>query len=205
MYLIYGKGRVGNAVAELCKAHSLEYILADDSDNISDFSRFESIIPSPGIPGTHRIYETGKVVAELDFAYQFLPKNFKIISITGTDGKSTTTWILYNILEKFFKNTKKVFLSGNFEIPFSETVTEIVKNSEKDGIIVLESSSFMSYYIGKSSLPPFQNDFMIFTNLKSDHLNWHRNLQEYADAKMNFVCHTHHSAAVNAQVFDFLK
>ncbi len=205
MYLIYWKGRVGNAIAELCKLQSISYVLADDSDDIVDFSEYEAIIPSPWIPWTHRIYETGKIISELDFAYQFLPKNFQILSITGTDGKSTTTWILYSILSKLNADKKKVFLSGNFEIPFSETVAEILVHHDTEGIIVLEASSFMSYYIGKTSLPPFENDYMIFTNLKSDHLNWHRDLQEYADAKMNFVKHTKHAAVINTEVFDFLN
>jgi UDP-N-acetylmuramoylalanine-D-glutamate ligase len=100
--------------------------MKDDKDDISDFSAYEIIIPSPGIPPTHRIYTTGKILGELDFVYQFLPKNFKIISITGTDGKSTTAWIMYNILRQEFGNDK-VFLSGNFEIPFAATLREILQ------------------------------------------------------------------------------
>jgi UDP-N-acetylmuramoylalanine-D-glutamate ligase len=45
-----------------------------------------------------------------------------MIAITGTDGKSTTAWIAYSILEKEFSVKKPVYLSGNFDIPFSETV-----------------------------------------------------------------------------------
>lgn len=63
-------------------------------------------------------------MGELDFVYQYLPKGFKIISITGTDGKSTTAWIAYNLLAQEF-GEEKVFLSGNFEIPFAETVQTI--------------------------------------------------------------------------------
>lgn len=101
--------------------------MIDDSDVVTSFEKYEAIIPSPGIPGTHRIYETGKILAELDFAYQFLPKKFEIVSITGTDGKSTTSWIVYNILQKEFFGKKSVYLSGNFDIPFSATVREILE------------------------------------------------------------------------------
>lgn len=66
-------------------------------------------------------------MCELDFAYQFLPKDFQIVSITGTDGKSTTAWIMYNILEKEFSVKKGVYLSGNFDIPFSATVLDIMR------------------------------------------------------------------------------
>ena len=72
---------------------------------------------------------------------------------------------MYNILEKEFSVKKPVYLSGNFDIPFSATVLDILKNKHKKGIIVLEVSSFMSYAIKE-----FQSDYSLFTNLKSDHL-----------------------------------
>jgi UDP-N-acetylmuramoylalanine-D-glutamate ligase len=55
-----------------------------------------------------------------------MPQGFQIISVTGTDGKSTTAWIMYNILEKEFSVKKSVYLSGNFDIPFSATVLDIL-------------------------------------------------------------------------------
>lgn len=57
----------------------------------------------------------------------------------------------------------------------------------------------MSYWI-KS----FQSTYTIFTNLKSDHLNWHKDLQEYLDAKMNLVKHTIKKSIINSQIFDFI-
>lgn len=205
MYAIYGKGRVGQAVAKLCEARNIDYRLIDDDDKISDFSEFEAIIPSPGIPGTHPIYVTGKVIAELDFAFQFLPTNFRIFAISGTDGKSTTTFILYSILEKYYFGKRKIFLSGNFEVPFSETVLEILKNNIKEWDIVVEVSSFMAHWIGKSHLKPFSPSYTILTNLKSDHLNWHSNLQEYADAKINLIKNTKKWSIINEQLLDFRK
>lgn len=49
----------------------------------------------------------------------------------------------------------------------------------------------------------YQSDYAIFTNLKPDHLNWHKNLQEYLDAKMNLIHHTKKMSIVNQQVIDF--
>ncbi len=99
----------------------------DDSDGKIDLEKYEAIIPSPGVPSSHPIYASGKVIAELDFAYQFLPRGFRISAVTGTDGKSTTAWMLYSILQKEFSGKKRVFISGNFEIPFSGTVLDILK------------------------------------------------------------------------------
>lgn len=205
MYLIYWKGVVSRAVARLCDFQGIVYEIKDDSDNISDFSMYEAIIPSPGIPGTHKIYQTGKIIAELDFAFQFLGKNTEIIAITGTDWKSTTTHIIYSILEKYYFGKKKVYISWNFEIPFSQTVLDILQSPESENIIVVEISSFMGYAIGKTHLAPFSPDYTIWTNLKSDHLNWHRNLQEYFDAKANLVRYTKKISALNTEISDFLE
>jgi UDP-N-acetylmuramoylalanine--D-glutamate ligase len=106
----------------------LDYVHCDDTDSPGSYDAYDIIIPSPGIPGTHAIYHTGKVVSELDFAYRYLPRGFQIVSITGTDGKSTTSWIMYNILEKEYSVNKSVYLSGNFDIPFSATALDILRS-----------------------------------------------------------------------------
>lgn len=200
MYLIYWKNKVGTAVVGLCEYLKIPYEICDDTDAPEDLKKYECIIPSPGIPSSHRIYATGRVISELDFADQFLPKGFKKISITGTDGKSTTTWILYSILQKEYFGKKKIYLSGNFDIPYSETVREILESWEKRGIIVLEVSSFMAY-----AIRTFQTNYSIFTNLKPDHLNWHKDLQEYLDAKMNLMHHTTECVVLHEQIVWFAK
>ena len=200
MYLIYWKWKVGSAVAALCDRQGISYEICDDQTPPSSYDAYEVIIPSPWIPETHPIYATGRVMCELDFAYQFLPRDFQIVSVTGTDGKSTVAWIMYSILEREFSVKKPVYLSGNFDIPFSSTVLDILAKWEKKGIIVVEISSFMAFAIQK-----YQSDYSIFTNLKPDHLNWHTSLQGYMDAKMNLMKHTTKRSIVNAQVIEFAK
>ncbi len=200
MILIYGKWKVGSAVAELATHLGMEYELCDDTDTPVSYDAYEMIVPSPGIPGTHAIYQTGKVVPELDFAYRYMPKSFQIVSITGTDGKSTTSWIMYNILEKEYSVKKGVYLSGNFDIPFSRTVLDILKKWEKKWYIILEVSSFMSHILRE-----FQSDYAIFTNFKVDHQNWHRDMQEYLDAKMHIMERTTKRWVMNSQVVEFAR
>ena len=55
------------------------------------------------------------------------------------------------------------------------------------------------------SLERFTPDYSIFTNFKPDHLNWHRDLQDYLDAKMHLIERTKKLAVVNQQVIDFAK
>lgn len=55
------------------------------------------------------------------------------------------------------------------------------------------------------AIKTFQSDYTIFTNLKSDHLNWHHDLQEYLDAKMNLVHHTMRTSIINQEVLEFVS
>lgn len=203
MYLIYWKGSVGQSVASLCEQQGIAYEMRDDSDNIEWFDMYRAIIPSPGIPSTHPIYTTDKVIAELDFAASLLPWWFRIFAITGTDGKSTTSWMLYSILQKLNFNKRNTYISGNFENPLSATVRDILEKWQETGDIVIEVSSFMAYWIGRSHMPAFSPHYTIITNLKSDHLNWHHDLQEYVDAKMNLASRTQKKVIMYNQIEGF--
>jgi UDP-N-acetylmuramoylalanine-D-glutamate ligase len=75
------------------------YEMTDDNNTLENFDDFDAIVPSPGVPSSHKIYATGKVISELDFLYPSVPSGFQIHAVTGTDGKSTTSWILYNFLK----------------------------------------------------------------------------------------------------------
>lgn len=55
------------------------------------------------------------------------------------------------------------------------------------------------------SLKKYQSDYSIFTNFKPDHLNWHHDLQEYLDAKMNLIHGTKKQAIINQQVVTFAQ
>ncbi|MFA6079870.1 MAG: UDP-N-acetylmuramoyl-L-alanine--D-glutamate ligase [Candidatus Gracilibacteria bacterium] len=182
--LIYGRGKVGNSLAHFCDFMEYSYTICDDSDAPEDFSSFEKIIPSPGIPSSHKIYETDIIVSELDFLFPHIPTGFQIHAITGTDGKSTTAWILYHFLKSGLPDSP-VYLGGNFGTPLADIIGDIKKNEQKSGHIVLEVSSFMAYNIKK-----FTADNTILTNLHPDHLDWHKNLHEYYNAKLNLLGHT---------------
>ncbi len=219
MILIYWKGKVWSALKTFCTNNKINYEIKDDSDNMSDFSKYSKIIPSPWVPPTHKIYKTWKIEWEMDFIYPFIPKWFKIICVSWTDWKSTTTWILYNILKQHFQDKNKlsekekiensnyliiwgswIFLSWNFDESFSSTISEIQKRWIKSGFIVAEISSFMAYNIKK-----FKSDYSIFTNFELDHLNWHKDIQDYLDAKLNIFKNTKKKAIINLQVLQKIK
>lgn len=182
--LIYWRWKVGQSLSHFCEKMEYQYELCDDSDSPENFDSFDIIIPSPGISSTHKIYESWKIVSELDFLFSFIPSWFQIHAITWTDGKSTTSWILYNFL-KFWVPDSTVYIWGNFGTPLADIVLEILSWTQKSGHIVLEVSSFMAYHIEK-----FTAHNTILTNLHPDHLDWHKNLHEYYYAKLNLLGHT---------------
>ncbi len=182
--LIYGRWKVGQSLTHLCDTLEYPYEICDDSDVPNDLDIFEKIIPSPGVPSSNKIYESWRIVSELDFLYPHIPSWFQIHAVTGTDGKSTTSWILYNFLKFGFPDTP-VYLWWNFGTPLADIVGEIKALWQKNGHIVLEVSSFMAYQIEK-----FTADNSILTNLHPDHLDWHKDLHEYYYAKLNLLGHT---------------
>ncbi|MCA9378406.1 hypothetical protein KC711_06015 [Candidatus Peregrinibacteria bacterium] len=141
-------------------------------------------------------------MSELDFCSRYFPKSIYIITISGTDGKSTVTWMIYNLI-KSIKNPEKVHISGNFEYPLSDTLTQILKlppDEREDRIIVVEVSSFMAY-----SLHEFSPNLTIITNLESDHLNWHRNLEEYFLSKANLITRAKDGSYITKQAYEKLE
>ncbi len=171
--LIYGKGKTGIAVQKLCNLYQLECTVVDDSDYTEEHLRYvDTVVVSPGIPFFHRIYKDAKrygkeIIGEIEFAYRFLSRKNKIVAITGTDGKSTTSKLTEHIL----KSGYRTYLCGNYGVPFSEIVD---KANQKPGIVVIELSSFQIY-----SIKNFNPDIAVFLNFSTDHLDWHRKLKHY--------------------------
>lgn len=187
MILIYGTGKVGQAVAHLCRVQNISYTLHDDTIGIdADFDLYDTIIPSPGIPPTHPVHQTGKCISELDFAYQFLPyRNTQyIISITGTDGKSTTCWMTYLLFSWLF-GRETVHLCGNFDTPFSEMVariSELPEDEQAHHTFIVEVSSFMSHLITQ-----YWSNLALITNLADDHISYHGTIKAYFEAKKRLI------------------
>ncbi len=171
--LIYGKGKTGEAVKSFCENINLEsYIVDDNTYNLELLKEVDTVVVSPGIPFFHKIYKDARIhkkeiIGEVEFAYRFLNKKNKIVAITGTDGKSTTT----KLTAHFISNRYKTYICGNYGIPF----VEIVKQANKEpGIVVIELSSFQIY-----SIKSFKPDIAVFLNFAKDHLNWHKRLSHY--------------------------
>ncbi len=137
------------------------------------------IFRSPGIrPDYDSIVNAVKNGAELTSEMElFLELTPAILlGVTGSDGKTTTTTITYKLLEKQFENTtRKIYVGGNIGTPLLSRVGEM---TDKD-ICVLELSSFQ-LMTSKGAL-----DRAVITNLSPNHLDWHKDMNEYVEAKTN--------------------
>ncbi len=114
--------------------------------------------------------EGAYITSEMEEFIRYCPA--KIYGITGSDGKTTTTSLIYNILKE---EGYKTWVGGNIGTPLFTRIEEI----EKDDRVVLELSSFQLMTINESP------EIAIITNLSPNHLDMHKNLDEYIDAKRN--------------------
>lgn len=198
--VIYGKGKAMKYLCELLDYLKIVYIQMDDEDaDVESIASADYIIATPGIKPSHRLYmEYGqKIVSELSFLwllkqwwyFSWRNHNIKIIGITGTNGKSTTTWMMYQMLEllkpnHYFLSQSMIHIGGNFDKPLSGIIHSILLSdqTQQQHIIVLEVSSFMLW-----KLQSFRFDIGIFLNLARDHQDRHKDMSDYLLAKANIL------------------
>ena len=129
----------------------------------------------PDIPPFLAAMEKGSILtSEMEVFFKVCP--CKIIAVTGSDGKTTTTTLISEML----KNAGyTVHLGGNIGKPLLSEAGEM----KKDDVAVLELSSFQLMTLSDSP------DIAVFTNLSPNHLDIHKSMEEYAQAKENIFSH----------------
>jgi len=147
------------------------------SGHTKDFIKdSDLIVLSPGVQLNSSPIQIAKelnipYVGEIEVAFWLTKARF--IAITGTSGKTTTTFLTYKLLKEKFK---RVFLGGNIGIPLSSFILKANKND----LIVLEISSFQLQTI--MSFRPFVAALL---NIEPNHLDHHSSFEEYFSSKMN--------------------
>ncbi len=190
--LIYGFGKSGHACFKFLKKKSICKVFDDKlnkipkkyKNNIINYSHinksfFDFIVLSPGIDlkkckiSNYLIKNRNKIISELDI-FQLSYPNIKKITITGTNGKSTTSKLLFDILKK---DKKDVRLTGNIGFPILEE-----KNFNNNTIFIIEASSYQLEY---SQF--FKSNYSLILNLHPDHLERHGNFKNYAKVKFKLI------------------
>lgn len=171
------KDELDKNVIEKIDKYNIQYFGGEN--NLENLKGFDIIFRSPIVmPYRKEIKEEQErgaiVTSEIEMVLKLTPS--KVIGITGTEGKTTTTSIIYEIIKKA---GYKCFLGGNIGKPiFTE-----VKNMEPEDIIVLEMSSFQ---LTNMTISP---QISVVTNIFPDHLNIHSSYEEYREEKKNIFKH----------------
>lgn len=139
---------------------------------------FELIVKNPGIPYSNPMivgaFEKGiPVITEVELAYEISESSF--IAITGTNGKTTTTTLAYEMLKA---GEKRPLIAGNIGM----VASGVAEESTKDNTIVIELSSFQLMGINE-----FNPKIAIITNIYDAHLDYHGTKREYIEAKANIT------------------
>lgn len=160
-------------------------------ENYLDEIEADIIFRSPGIrpdyEGIKKAVNNGaELTSEMELFLELTPAT--VLGITGSDGKTTTTTISYKLLEKEFENTdRNIYVGGNIGTPLLSKVGEMTE----DDICVLELSSFQLFTMKKSP------SRAVITNLSPNHLDWHRDMNEYVDAKTNIYKYSAAQLTIN--------
>ena len=188
--LIYGLGKSGVSSYKFLKNKADVYLFDDSLKNNLNFNKkligfkkvsllnFERIIISPGIDiyncklSKYLKKNLSKIYTDLDVFYSFY-KN-KSITITGTNGKSTTAKILFDVLHD---QRRDVRLIGNIGNP---ALSE--RKITKKTIFVIEASSYQLDY---SKI--FTSKYAAILNISADHIERHKSLKNYIDVKFKLI------------------
>ncbi|MDD3392320.1 MAG: UDP-N-acetylmuramoyl-L-alanine--D-glutamate ligase [Bacilli bacterium] len=208
---IFGMARSGFAAAKVLAKMQSNVTIVDakeqDSDKIEILEKlgvkfiqttspelildetYDYVVKNPGISYNHPcILKANKlnirVINEVEVAYNLLPHNVKIVGITGSNGKTTTTTLVYEILKKAGLS---VHLGGNIGIPFCDLLSSIKEND----ILVIELSAQQLH-----DFDHFKTDISVLTNLYEVHLDFFGDYETYKLNKKRIF--NHHNSSNTA-------
>ncbi|MBQ3546609.1 MAG: UDP-N-acetylmuramoyl-L-alanine--D-glutamate ligase [Lachnospiraceae bacterium] len=154
----------------------IKVILGELKD--SDLENIDTMVLSPGIaidaPFVNMVRDLGvEIIGEIELAYLF--SKGRVIGITGTNGKTTTTALTGEIMKNYFEST---FVVGNIGIPY----TDIALDTKEDSVTVAEISSFQL-----ETVKEFHPVVTAVLNITPDHLNRHYTMENYTNVKMDIT------------------
>ncbi len=200
--LVIGTGISGIAACELLYKNGVAFVLNDSNEKldvdalrkksealenadirlgaVADFDEFSYAVLSPGVPTdipmVNAMRDAGITISgEIELAYRFAKGD--VIAITGTNGKTTTTTLVGDIMKAYNEDSRVV---GNIGIPY----TASVDNMSDDTVTVAEISSFQL-----ETIQTFAPKVSAILNITPDHLNRHHTMEAYIQAKEDITKH----------------
>ena len=184
--VIRDKKELSGDALEFTKKNNVKTVIGEEYlDNIDE----DVVFRSPGIMYTsdaiQKAIKNGvTVTSEMEVFFALCPS--AIIGITGSDGKTTTTTLISEMLKA---EGKKVFIGGNIGEPLLPRLNQMTK----DDYAVVELSSFQLMSMTKSP------DIAVITNIAPNHLDKHKDMAEYVEAKKNIFTHGCKKVILNAE------
>lgn len=201
-YLIVGAGRSGIAAAKMLLSLKESFVIFDGNENLDikavsnkikegevfsfilknatddDLKDIDVCVVSPGVPLDtdimKKVASLGiEVWSEIELAYRY--DKGRVLAITGTNGKTTTTSLVYEIVKAY---NEKTLLVGNIEIPY----TGLCLESGEDSFTVAEISSFQL-----ETMRTFKPLVSAVLNITPDHLDRHKTMENYAYIKKSIA------------------
>lgn len=221
---VFGMGKSGVAAVELLQALGVETHAVNEGDptlwgkslerllercywheqkNAAEiFSKVDLIVISPGIPTTHDVLKLAvqknvRIISEIELAY-WCCRKIPVIAITGTNGKTTTTTMIYEALKSA---SKKVFCGGNIGTPYCEMALAVLKGENFD-YAVIEVSSFQL-----ETIEAFHPYIAVMLNLTLNHSERYLGLEDYGRAKLRILKNatSHDHLIVGEESGDWVK
>ncbi|HLF93759.1 MAG TPA: Mur ligase family protein, partial [Planctomycetota bacterium] len=144
-----------------------------------DFRGADLVLVNPAIPGSNPFLKLAPALeTEMNLFFKLCPAR-TILGVTGSNGKTTTTTLVGEILKK---HPRRSWVGGNIGVSLLESLPEI----GPDGLVVLELSSFMLENLGVLRKSPHVGVVM---NLSPNHLDRHGSMEDYVAAKRHIVAH----------------
>lgn len=198
--LVVGTGMSGIAATKLLNRHNANVVLLDSNDKLTEqevrgkmpedtkadiiigrlpddlVASLDLVVLSPGVPTDADFVITLKnagipIWGEIELGYNYAKG--KLVAITGTNGKTTTTTLVGQIMKNFYKS---VYVIGNIGSPY----TDIADETTDETVTVAEMSSFQL-----ETIHDFRPDASAILNITPDHLNRHHTMEGYIEAKAN--------------------
>lgn len=165
-------------IAEL-RSLGVEMIFGTHPDDLLDAS-FDYVIKNPGIRNDHKYVLKAQnlsipVLNEVEMAFQLLPKDVTLIGITGSNGKTTTTSLIYEIIKA---SGKRVHLAGNIGYP----LCGFLKDLQSGDIIVMEVSCQQL-----ANVDQFRPRIAVITNFSPAHIDFFGDYETYMKVKTRLV------------------
>ena len=166
---------------KLLESLNIKVVITSNQCDLID-STIDLVVKNPAIAFTSELVKkinelNIRMENEMEVAYHFLPQDIKIIGVTGSNGKTTTTTMIYELLKK---HNYSVVLGGNIGFP----LCDIIDNVKSGDILLLEISDHQL-----CDLHDFKTNISVLTNICPTHLDYHGTYEHYMYTKKKIFDH----------------